>query len=110
MCIQTKECIGANIVFVLTKKCICCSGPVGQQWYLVFIFFLLTFLCFIFYFLDAMQWTDWAAVGLTSLVLAFAIADDVQHGTLSLWLSLSLSLTHSHAHFLSLSLPLYNYI
>ena len=55
-----------------------------------------------------MQWTDWAAVGLTSLVLAFAIADDVQQGTLSL--SLSLSLTHTHAHFLSLSLPLYIYI
>jgi hypothetical protein len=57
-----------------------------------------------------MQWTDWAAVGLTSLVLAFAIADDVQQGTLSLSLSLSLSLTHTHTHTFSPSLSLYIFI
>jgi hypothetical protein len=84
-----------------------CSGPTGQQWYLLFLYF--------FYFvhklfLDAMQWTDWAAVGLTSLVLAFAIADDVQQGTLSLSLSLSLSLTHTHTHTFSPSLSLYIFI
>ncbi len=103
-CIGPIEVKWAYILFFLFFRC---SGPTGQQWYLLFLYF--------FYFvhklfLDAMQWTDWAAVGLTSLVLAFAIADDVQQGTLSLSLSLSLSHTHTHAHFLSLSLPLYIYI
>ena len=96
-CIGPIEVKWAYILFFFLKTHMRCSGPTGQQWYLLFLYF--------FYFvhklfLDAMQWTDWAAVGLTSLVLAFAIADDVQQGTLSL----SLSLSHTHTR--TLSLPL----